>query len=158
MGFLSRCLSGKRPPLALWGASPGFSRVAAATLGPSQVTTRTSGTRACQPQERPVSMRDARGLSGFLCSRCQGRGPHLELRPESPVSSPVPTGSWGSSGISTEESDLVSCGDMHVRSPLKLEKQCQSSCRVDIGIGGFISRCHRAVCHTRHRVLSLSSG
>ena len=38
---------------------------------------------------------------------------------------------------------LVSCGDMQVRSPLELEKQCQVSCRVDIGIGGFLSRCQR---------------
>ena len=26
---------------------------------------------------------------------------------------------------------------MQVRSPFELEKQCQASCRVDIGIGGF---------------------
>ena len=32
---------------------------------------------------------------------------------------------------------------MQVRSPLELEKQCQVSCRVDIGIGGFLSRCQR---------------
>ena len=29
--------------------------------------------------------------------------------------------------------------------PLELEKQCQASCRIDLGIGGFLSRCHRAV-------------
>ena len=34
---------------------------------------------------------------------------------------------------------------MQVHSPLELEKQCQASCWVDIGIGGFLSRCHRAV-------------
>ena len=38
-----------------------------------------------------VSMRVARGLSGFLCSRCRGRGLHLELRPEPQGSSPVLT-------------------------------------------------------------------
>ena len=43
--------------------------------------------------------------------------------------------------VSTGESVLISCGDMHVYSPLELEKQCQSFCRVDIGIGGFLSRC-----------------
>ena len=32
-----------------------------------------------------------------------------------------------------------------MHSPLELEKQCQASCWVDIGIGGFLSRCHRAV-------------
>ena len=34
---------------------------------------------------------------------------------------------------------------MQVRSPFKLEKQCQGSCCVDIGIGGFLSKCHKAV-------------
>ena len=47
--------------------------------------------------------------------------------------------------VSTGESPLVSCGDIHVRYPLELEKQCQSSCGVDIGISGFLSRCNRAV-------------
>ena len=45
----------------------------------------------------------------------------------------------------TAKMGLASCGDMQVRSLLKLEKQCQTSCRVDIGIDGFLSRCHRAV-------------
>ena len=43
------------------------------------------------PQVSPVSMRVARGHPGFLCSHWQGRGPLLELRPESQVSSPVST-------------------------------------------------------------------
>ena len=34
---------------------------------------------------------------------------------------------------------------MKVRSPLALEKQYQFSCQVGIGIGGILSRCHRAV-------------
>ena len=34
---------------------------------------------------------------------------------------------------------------MQASSPIELEKQCQASCLVDIGIGGFLSRCHRAV-------------
>ena len=34
---------------------------------------------------------------------------------------------------------------MHIFSPLELEKQCQASCRVDISIVSFLSRCHRAV-------------
>ena len=58
---------------------------------PSRVTTGTSGTHSLGPQESPVSMRGSRGFSGFLCSRCRGRGPHLELRPESQGSSSVPT-------------------------------------------------------------------
>ena len=32
------------------------------------------------PQERPVSMRVARGLSGFLSSRCQGRNLKFPLQ------------------------------------------------------------------------------
>ena len=31
---------------------------------------------------------------------------------------------------------------MQVRSPLELEKQCQASCQVDIGISAFLSRRH----------------
>ena len=30
-------------------------------------------------------------------------------------------------------------------SHLELEKQCQASCSVDKGIGGFLMRCHEAV-------------
>ena len=38
----------------------------------------------------------------------------------------------------TGESGGVSYGVMLARSPLELEKQCQASCGVDIGIGGFL--------------------
>ena len=41
-------------------------------------------------QERPTSMRVARGLSGFLSSQCWVLRPHLELRLEPEFSSPVP--------------------------------------------------------------------
>ena len=34
---------------------------------------------------------------------------------------------------------------MQVHSRLEMEKQCQTSCRVDLGISGFLLRCHRAV-------------
>ena len=43
------------------------------------------------PQERPVSMRVTRGLSGFLSSRCRVLSPRLELRPEPEFSSPALT-------------------------------------------------------------------
>ena len=36
--------------------------------------------------------------------------------------------SRGSTGVSTGDSGLVSCGDMHFRFPLELEKKCQTSC------------------------------
>ena len=41
------------------------------------------------PQESQVSIRIARGLSGFLCSQCRGLQPHLELRPDTQGSSTV---------------------------------------------------------------------
>ena len=145
MGFLLRPHGGKGPHLALRGESPGFSRVAAGNL--EFLLSYKGNVRypLLWPQESPVSLRVERDLSGFLSSRCQGHGPHLELRPEPQGSSPVPTWISGSSGVSAGESGLVSCGDMQVCFSLELEKQCQASCRVDIRISGFLSRCHRAV-------------
>ena len=43
------------------------------------------------PQERPVPMRVARGLSGFLSRRCRGLRPCVESVPEPEVSSAVLT-------------------------------------------------------------------
>ena len=84
--------------------------------------------------ESPVSMRVVRGLSGFLSSSCRGRGPYLDLRPEPQVSSPVLTRISGflwsfHRGVRPR---LV----WRHASPLssRPEKQCQASCRVDIGI------------------------
>ena len=83
--------------------------------------------------EIPVSLRVARIISGFLCIHYQGQGPHVYLRQK--LSFPLQSqhGSWGSSGVSTGLSGLFSCLDMHGRSALEVEKQCQASCRVDIG-------------------------
>ena len=97
------------------------------------------------PQESPVNMRIARGLSGFLSIRFWGRGPHLELRPEPQVSSPTQTCILGFLWSFHRGVRPVSCGDMQIRTPLELEKQCQASCRFDIGINIFLSRSHRAV-------------
>ena len=44
-----------------------------------------------RPHKRLVFMRVARGLSGFLSSRCRVLSPHLQPRPEPEVSSPVLT-------------------------------------------------------------------
>ena len=41
------------------------------------------------PQERPVYMRIAKGLSGFVSSWCRGLSPHVEMMPESKDSSSV---------------------------------------------------------------------
>ena len=140
MGFLARCCSTKRPQLALRGESPGFSRVAAGFFSSYDGDLRDP---LVGPQRGPVSTQITRGPSGFLCSRCPGRGSHLDLSPEPQVSSPVPTWIsvflWASGG----KSGLVSCGAMQVRSPLDPEKQCQASSRVDIRIRGSLSRCHR---------------
>ena len=43
------------------------------------------------PQERPLSMRIARGLTGLHSSWCRVLSPHLELTPDPKVSSPVLT-------------------------------------------------------------------
>ena len=47
------------------------------------------------PQERPVSMRVVRGLSGFLSSRCRVLRLRLQLRPEHEDSSPGLTWTLG---------------------------------------------------------------
>ena len=47
-------------------------------------------------------------------------------------------GSWRSSEVSTGKSALISCGAMKARSPLQLEKQCQTTCQVDIWISGIL--------------------
>ena len=87
VGFLSRCRSGKGPNLALRGESPGFSQVAMGNLESFQSYYRGLRNPFVLPQEIPVSMRVARGLS----SRCWVLGPHLELKPVPQGSSPVLT-------------------------------------------------------------------
>ena len=94
VGFLSRHRSGKGPHPALRGVSLGVSRVAAVKLQfPSSYDGDLRDTLVW-PQESPVSMRVARGLSGFLSSRYRVLGAHLELRWKPQVSSPVLT--WSS--------------------------------------------------------------
>ena len=72
VGFLWRYSLGKRPHLALRGEFPPFSRVAAANLGFLLSYYGDLRDPLMGPQECPVSMRVARGLSGFLCNRCRG--------------------------------------------------------------------------------------
>ena len=80
VGFLSRGHRAKGPHLVMRAESPGISRVAAGNIGFLSSYDRDLRDPLVLPQESPVSMRVARALSGFLSSRCQGRGPHLELR------------------------------------------------------------------------------
>ena len=72
------------------------------------------------PQERPVPMRVARGLSGFLSRLCRGLRPSVESVPEPEDSSPVLTWILGyfwslASGVSP-----LSSGGMHMRFPPEL--------------------------------------
>ena len=89
VGFLSQHLRGKGPHLLLKGESPGFSRVVAANTASLSYYNGNITDPLVGAQECPVSMRVARGLSGFLSSWCRDLGPHLELWPEPQCSSPV---------------------------------------------------------------------
>ena len=97
------------------------------------------------PQESQVSMRVARGLSGFLSSRCRGLDPHLKLRPEPQGASPVLTRISGFLWI-FNRGVMPHLLQRH-GSPLasRAVKVVSGFLRVDIGICGFLSRCHRAV-------------
>ena len=79
--------------------------------------------RQSLPGPRSSSGVEAR-TSGFLSSADMDLGVPLEF----------PQGSKASSLVETRKSALLSSW-----------KSCLASCRVDIGIGGFFLRCHRAV-------------
>ena len=81
----------KRPHHSLRRESPGFSRVAAGNLRFLSSYDGDLRDPLVLPQESEFSTRVARGLLGFLSIRCWVLGPHLELRPEPQVSSPVLT-------------------------------------------------------------------
>ena len=98
VGFLSRRHNGKGPHLTLRGESPDFSQVVAGNLGFLLSYDGDLRDSLVLPQESQVSML-VRGFSVFLSSCCRVLGPHLELRLEPQVSSPVLT---GISGISVE--------------------------------------------------------
>ena len=87
--FILRCHSGKGPHIALRGEFPGCSQVVAVKSGFLLSYDGDFRDPLMWPQECPVSMRVARGLSGFLSHRCQVLGPHLELRPQTQDSPPV---------------------------------------------------------------------
>ena len=152
--FLKDAAAEKKPQLALRGESPGFSRVSAGFLSSYNGDFRDP---LVGPQQDPVSTQIARGPSGFLCSRCPGRGSHLDLSPEPQISSPMLTWIsvflWASGG----KSGLVSCGTMQVHSPLDPEKQCQCTWRFDHR-DRWLSLEAPQGCHTCHRVLSRSTG
>ena len=100
------------------------------------------------PQNSSVSMRVARGFSGYLSSRCWGRGPHLDLRPGSQASSPVPT--WILGFLWSFHKGVRPHLVWRHASPLssRAGKAVSGFLSVDIGISGFFSRCRRAVTPT----------
>ena len=120
VGFFLRLLSGKGPHLTLRGESPGFSRVAVANLGFLLSYDGELRDPLVCPQESPVSMQVARGLSGFLSSQCQVLSPHLQLRKQSSGFLSMLAWILGSYGVSGGELGFVSCGDMQILFPLEL--------------------------------------
>ena len=72
------------------------------------------------PQERPVPMRVARGLSGFLSRLCRGLRFCVESVPEPEHSSPVLTWILGYFWRIPVQSVVYSSGGMHVHFPPEL--------------------------------------
>ena len=98
------------------------------------------------PHGGPVSTQVTMGLWGFLCSLCRGRGPYLELMSEPQGSSPGPTWIsgflWGVHRGVRAWSLVEPCKS----TLLSIRKNSYSlPIRLTVGIGGFLSRCHRAV-------------
>ena len=79
VGYLSTSRSRKGPHLALRGKS-GSTRVVARNVGFLSSYDDDLQDTLMWPQENPVYMRVARGLSGFFCNRFLVLGPHQELR------------------------------------------------------------------------------
>ena len=137
VGFLTRYHMKKVPQLPWRGISSDFSRVVAGNLVFFWSYDGDLRYLLVRPQESPVSTRVARDLSGFLSSRCRGRGPHLELMPEAQVSSPVLTGILGFlCSFNRGVKPRLVCRHASFF-PLELKKQCQGSCRLDIGMVPF---------------------
>ena len=158
MGFLSRSRNGKGPHLSLRGESPGFSSSCGWKLRiPLELHLGHQGPTRITSGKSVFHVRCER-LLRFFSSGCSGRGPHLELRLESQVSSPV--------------LDL-----RFLRVPLAFSQGSQSSSpwrhgsllpsRAGKALSGFLASCHRdrwlflevpPGFHNCHRVLSPSSG
>ena len=92
------------------------------------------------PQKKPVPMRVARGLSGFLSRRCRGLRPCVESVPESEVSCAVLTWILGYFwSLPRGVSPRLEWGHAPALSSLAVAAVSCSS-RVDQGISGFPSR------------------
>ena len=92
------------------------------------------------PQKRPLPMRIARGLSGFLSRRCRGLRPCVESVPESEVSCAVLTWILGYFwSLPRGVSPRLEWGHAPALSSLAVAAVSCSS-RMDQGISGFPSR------------------
>ena len=139
MGFLSRCHSGK--DLRSRGGENLliFLKLSGAPLqlqrGPQAPARGATGRYSLHASRE--------GPSVFLCSHCQGQGPHLELRLEPQGSSPGRTWiSWSFLGLHRGvRSHLVWSHAILCSS--RARKECQASCRVDHRDRWFFSRSHR---------------
>ena len=77
-----------------------------------RLTKGTSGTRSGGLRKGQSPCELLGGLSGFLSRRCRGLSSCVDPVQEPEDSTPVLTGSWGTSGVSPGESVLVSNGGM----------------------------------------------
>ena len=113
------------------------------------------------PQDSPVPMRVARGLSGFLSRRCQGLRPCVLSVPEPEDSSTVLTWILGYFwSLPRGVSPRLELGHARAISS-RAVAECLASLRVDQGICGFPSRLAQEAfpqgCPTCHRGVSRSS-
>ena len=95
------------------------------------------------PQERPVTMRVARGPLGIPLPSMTGPKTLIGSVPKPVDSSPVLTWILGYFWSLPGGFILVSSGGMHVHFPPELWQHCGASLRVDQGICGFLSRLSR---------------
>ena len=135
VGLLLSHGRGIGPQFALKRESGRLSRVVAGNPGFPRLVTVTSGSFSWCLWEVRNTLEWELPL-GTPMGSCNGRGPHLELRREPKVSSPVLT--WVSDvyAISNRESGLNLCGGMELCFPLELSKGFQVSSRVEFGTWG----------------------
>ena len=126
--FLSRHYSGKGPHLASRGKSPGFSRVAAGSLGFLSSCERDLTDLLVLPPRSQVSFHVARGTSGILSSHRRGIGLCLEFCWSTQCSCPAAMGISG----------FLSRFNKGVRPRLVSGHESLLSSRVVKGVSGYL--------------------